>query len=199
MGTNPQPAWQPLAIEAGAPLPKRPTAGEALVRSVRERLAKASNSYDRFSSYDEFNEGVAQGFRGALRIVESCLAQLTEGTPAEQAAAWAASCEALDAASATERLVALHRVMDATVDDLERAELVPDDYQYTPRLSIGEFRILTGNLEFRAGMTGSLDTPAAHFIVTTSDDDDPGIAMERTTTDLGQVRAWLMSWTVGAR
>ena len=29
MGTNPQPAWQPLAIEAGAPLLKRPTASEA--------------------------------------------------------------------------------------------------------------------------------------------------------------------------
>ena len=29
MGTNPQPAWQPLAIEGGAPLPKRPTASEA--------------------------------------------------------------------------------------------------------------------------------------------------------------------------
>lgn len=31
MGTtpSPQPAWQPLAVEAGAPLPKRPTTREA--------------------------------------------------------------------------------------------------------------------------------------------------------------------------
>lgn len=135
----------------------------------------------------------------AAHDAETVRSALNTATPGAQAAAWAASCEALDAASATERLAALHRVMDATVDDLERAELVPDDYEYVPDTNVGEFRILTGNLQFRAGMTGSLDTPAAHFIVTTSDDDDPGIAMERTTTDLGQVRAWLMSWTVGAR
>ena len=35
MATSPEPAWQPLAIEAGAPLPKRPTDGEA--REVQGR------------------------------------------------------------------------------------------------------------------------------------------------------------------
>lgn len=121
-----------------------------------------------------------------------------EPTPAAQAAEWAAACEALDAASPAVRLAALQATVEATVNDLERAGLVPADYEYVPDTNVGEFRILTGNLQLRATMTGTLDTPAAHFIVITSDDDDPGVAMERTTTDLGAVRAWIMSWTVAA-
>jgi hypothetical protein len=116
--------------------------------------------------------------------------------PAVQAAVWAASCEALDASSATERLAALQDAVEATVHDLDRAGLLPDDYEYVPDTNVGELRILTGNLQLRAGMTGSLDTPAAHFLVTTSDDDDEQAATERTTTDLGAVRAWIMRWSL---
>jgi hypothetical protein len=119
-------------------------------------------------------------------------------TPAAQAAAWAASCEALNAASPAARLAALQAAVESTVDDLERADLVTSDYRYEADTNIGEFRVTTGNRQLRAMMTGSLDTPAAHFLVITSDDDDPGIAMQRTTTDLKQVRAWIMSWTVAA-
>jgi hypothetical protein len=118
--------------------------------------------------------------------------------PAAQAAAWAASCEALNAASATERLAALQAAVEATVHDLDRAGLLPADYECVPDTNVGELRILTGNLQLRAGMTGSLDTPAAHFLVTTSDDDDEQAATERTTTDLGAVRAWIMRWSVTA-
>lgn len=119
-------------------------------------------------------------------------------TPAAQAAAWAASCEALDAASPTERLAALQALVETTVNHLERAGLMPADYEYVPDTNVGELRITAGNRQFTAGMTGSLDIPAAHFIVTTTDDDDTASATERTTIDLGAVRAWLMSWSVAA-
>lgn len=141
MGTNPEPAWQPLAIEAGAPLPKRPTDAGA------------------------------------------------------QAARWAARCEASDAATPAVRLTALYAAVSDTILILERAQLLPADHEHGPN-AWEAYLCTVGNQRFAAAMTGSLDTPARHYIVTTTSDDEEGPGVERFTMDLNQVRAWLLSWAV---
>jgi hypothetical protein len=114
-----------------------------------------------------------------------------------EAAAWAAQCDAEDSATPAQRAAALHRTIEITVADLERAQLVPIDHEYVHDANVGESLVWAGNLKFVASMTGSLDTPARHYQVTTSDDkyDEPGDT--RTTLDLAEVRAWLLAW--GAR
>lgn len=119
---------------------------------------------------------------------------------ADDAAAWAARCEASDAATPAERAAALHTTVEGVVADLARAELLPVDHEYA--MSAGESRVYSGNLRFHAAMTGALDAPAAHYVITTFDDDgDPdndGSGVERFTTDLGAVRSWLIAWAAAA-
>ena len=110
-----------------------------------------------------------------------------------QAAGWAAQCEAEDAMTPGERAAALHRTIEATVADLERAELIPIDHEYVHDF-MGESLVWARNLKFKASMTGSLDTPATHYLVTTSSDADDVRDGERTTNNLDQVRAWLLAW-----
>lgn len=114
-----------------------------------------------------------------------------------EAAAWAAQADAEDAMTPAERTAALHRTIEAAVADLERAQLVPIDHEYV-RDVMGDSTVWAGNLKFTAAITGSVDTPATHYLVTTSRDDDTEPGTERTTNNLAQVRAWLLAWGAAA-
>lgn len=115
-----------------------------------------------------------------------------------QAAQWAASCEAADAATPAERLTTMYAAVEDTVRLFERAGLLPADYQYVQDTGWQVARVYVGDLRFVVGMTGSLDTPAAHYVVTTSSDVADVHGSERFTRDLGEVRAWLAAWAVAA-
>lgn len=115
-----------------------------------------------------------------------------------EAADWVARCDAEDAMTPAQRGEALRRTIEVTVRDLERASLVPLDHEYVYDANVGESLVWAGNRKFVADMTGSLDTPARHYRVTTSDDGaaegTDGSRNERTTIDLAEVRAWLLAW-----
>jgi hypothetical protein len=116
-----------------------------------------------------------------------------------EAAAWAARTDAEDARTPTQRRDALRDAVAATVADLQRAQLLPVDheYAYDPRAEIS--RVYAGSKIFAAELTGAKDTPAAHYVVTTSDETDDDGASERFTTDLNAVRAWLLAWAAAPR
>ena len=111
-----------------------------------------------------------------------------------EAATWAARCDADDAMTLRQRAAALHDAVEATVRDLERAELILIDHEYVHDANVGESLVWAGNLKFVAGMTGQLDTPATHYLIRTSRDDDDEPGTERTTNNLAEVRAWLLAW-----
>lgn len=101
-----------------------------------------------------------------------------------------------------DRIAAMHLVVRDTVLDLERADLIPTDHEYTFVSGMQECHVYTGNLRFIVGMTGMVDTPANCFVVTTSCDDcddcDGVPGTERFADDLDTVRAWLLAWAAGA-
>lgn len=115
--------------------------------------------------------------------------------PDSDAAVWAAECDAADAMTPTESAAALHRTIEATVRDLERAQLLPIDHECVHD-AMGDSLVWAGNRKFKACMTGSLDTPARNYLVTTSRDDDDEPGAERITNNLADVRAWLLAWGV---
>lgn len=116
-----------------------------------------------------------------------------------QAAEWAAAEDATDAATPTQRRDMLRDAIAATVRDLERAELLPfnREHTYDPKMEIS--RVYVGTQVFTAEMTGAIDTPAAHYVVTTHDEVEDDSATERFTTDLNAVRAWLLAWACAPR
>jgi hypothetical protein len=121
-------------------------------------------------------------------------------TAGAQAAAWAASADAHDAATHSQRRDVLRDAVEATVRDLERAELLPVDHEYNYEPNAEISRVYAGTKVFAAELTGALDTPAAHYVVTTSDEaDDDDDAAERFTTDVNAVRAWLLAWACVSR
>lgn len=118
---------------------------------------------------------------------------ITASDAGAEASDWAARCDADDAMTPTQSAAALHRTIEATVRDLERAQLLPIDHECVHD-AMGDSLVWAGNRKFKACMTGSLDTPARHYLVTTSRDDDDEPGDERTTMDLAEVRAWLLAW-----
>jgi len=135
----------------------------------------------------------------AQQLEDLAALQHRDTTAGTQAADWAATQDAADAATPTQRRDMLRDAIAATVRDLERAELLPVTHEYVhdPRAEIS--RVYAGTQVFAAEMTGKLDTPAAHYVVTTSDEVDDDAATERFTTDLNAVRAWLLAWACAPR
>ncbi len=132
-------------------------------------------------------------------VLETACGMKAEANDAgAQAAAWAAQCDAEDAMTPSERATALHRTIQETVRDLERASLIPVDHEYVRDANVGESLVWAGNLKFVAGMTGELDTPAARYLVTTSNDAEDEPTTERITNNLATVRAWLLAWGAAA-
>lgn len=155
-------------------------------RALSERLRAMRHG----SPEPEWFDAMAQ----RADVLETACGMNAEANGAgDQAAAWVASCDAEDAMTPAERAAALQRTIEATVRDLERAELLPLDHEYVHN-PMGDSVVWAQHLKFTANMTGSLDTPARHYQVTTSDDryDEPGDT--RTTIDLAEVRAWLIAW-----
>lgn len=128
----------------------------------------------------------------------ACGIKAEQGDAGAQAAAWAAQCDADDAATPAERLKAMHAAVEATVSDLERANLIPIDHELDIDRNRGEANVWARNLRFTVGMTGSLDKPARHYLVITSRDDDDKPGDDRTTNNLAEVRAWLLAWGAAA-
>lgn len=134
-----------------------------------------------------------------LAAVDAKALEARATTAGGQAAAWAEACDASDAASPSERAASLHAVVAETFRLLERAELLPfqREHVYDPKMEIT--RVYAGTKVFAAELTGSLDTPAAHYAITTSDETDPDDASERFTTDIHAVSAWLLAWACAPR
>jgi hypothetical protein len=135
----------------------------------------------------------------AQQLEDLAALQHRDSEATASAARWADAEDAADAATPTHRCDMLRDAIAATVRDLERAELLPVDheYDYEPNAEIS--RVYTGTHVFAAELTGALDTPAAHYVVTTSDETDDEAAVERFTTDLNAVRAWLLAWACAPR
>ncbi len=128
-------------------------------------------------------------------VLETACGMKAEASdPGAEAAAWAAQCDADDAASPAERLRAMYAEVENTVADLERSSLIPVDHEHDIDTKLGEARVFAGNLRFTVCMSGSLDIPARHYLVMTSADDDDEPGDERTTNNLADVRAWLLAW-----
>ena len=90
------------------------------------------------------------------------------------AARWASQVrEASDAAPYAERLAALYAAVADTILILERAQPLPADHEHGPN-AWEAYLCTVGNQRFAAALTGSLDTPARHYIVTTTSDDEEG-------------------------
>lgn len=140
-------------------------------------------------------EAVILETRAATRILKDKILQQQPGT---EAAAWVAAGDAHDAMTPQQRAVAMHAAVEQTVTLLERAALLPLDHEYVLDPNVGQSRVYAGNLKFVADMTGSLDTPANQYLVTTSRDDDDQLGQERFTVDLNTVRAWLLAWAAEA-
>lgn len=134
----------------------------------------------------------------AQQLEDLAALQQRDTSAGTQAAEWAAAADAADASTPTQRRDMLRDAIAATARDLERAELLPfnSEHTYDPDMEIS--RVYAGTQVFAAEMTGALDTPAAHYVVTTSDEVDRDAATERFTTDLNEVRAWLLAWCVAA-
>lgn len=122
---------------------------------------------------------------------------------ARQAAAWAASADEQDAWTPKERASHLQAAMTDLVKILSRGGVLPADAELVHDPAGYESRVIAGNLCFVASLTGSIDTPARGYVVTTTDDGQAdGGPEERATVDLDMVRAWFTFWaaeTVYAR
>lgn len=169
-------------------------------RGLSERLhamRHAAPSTEWFEAVAQ--EAVILETRAATRVVKDAILQQQPGT---DAAAWVASCDADDAMTPQQRAVAMHTAVGQTVKLLERAALLPLDHEYVLDANVGESYVWAGNLKFVVGMTGSIDTPANQYVVTTSSDDsnepDDPARTERFTVDLNTVRAWLLAWATEA-
>lgn len=112
-------------------------------------------------------------------------------------AAWAARCDASDAATPAQRFDALDATIETTVMDLARAELLPPDHLSDVDLDARQSLVFVGNHLFTATLHKP-DAPAARYRITTSTRDDTGPSSERITADLNEVRAWLLAWCVAA-
>lgn len=97
-----------------------------------------------------------------------------------------------------DQIKAMHETVRDTVLDLERADLIPTDHEYTYVSGMQECHVYTGNLRFIVGMTGMSDTPANCYVVSTSSDADDEPVTERFADDVGVVRAWLLAWAAKA-
>lgn len=135
----------------------------------------------------------------AQQLEDLAALQRSDGDTGTQAARWAADADAADNATPTQRRDMLRDAIAATVRDLERAKLLPfnSEHTYDPAAEISG--VYAGTKVFAAELTGALDTPAAHYVVTTADEADDEAAAERFTTDLNAVRAWLLAWACAPR
>jgi hypothetical protein len=164
-------------------------------RGLSERLLGMRNGAPRH----EWFVGMAQ----QAEILEARAASavlpdvIVRDAPASQVAAWAASCDASDAAMPAQRFAALDAAITSTVKDLERAELLPPNYVSDADLDARQSLVFVGNHLFTAALHGQ-NAPAARYRVTTSTQDETGPSSDRITADLNEVRAWLLAWCVAA-
>jgi hypothetical protein len=161
-------------------------------RALSERLRGMRNG----TPEPEWFDAMAQR-ADVLETACGIAAEMARGAGAE-AAAWAARCDTEDARTPQQRATAMHAAIKATVRDLERAHLIPLDHEYVYDANVGESLVWAGNRKFVAAMTGELDTPAAHYLVTTSSDADDEPGTERTTNNVDEVRAWVLAWSAAA-
>lgn len=110
-------------------------------------------------------------------------------------AAWAARCDASDAATPAQRFAALDATIETTVMDLARAEILPPDHLSDVDMDARQSLVFVGDQMFVAALHGA-SAPTARYRVTTSTQDDTGPSSERITADLNEVRAWLLAWCV---
>lgn len=95
----------------------------------------------------------------------------------------------------TDPLGAMHDAVADTVRVLILAELMPSGHEYGVHQGTQDVHLNVGAHGLVVGMTGSQDSPANHYVVTTTDDGTEQ-TRERFTLDLDDVRAWVTAWLV---
>lgn len=129
---------------------------------------------------------------GDARALE---AEVARPIAARQASAWATRTDDEDAWTPRQRVDHLQAAVSNAVRILAMGGVLPADHELVHDDALHESRVIVGNLVFVAGITGSIDSPANGYRVTTTNENRPdGDPEERATVDLDLVQAWLVFW-----